>query len=122
VVAGAHRVVVHTLDGQVLRGTLTNINLEATQLALETGGPGAPTRLPTATVKAIFFMLAPGEAPPVPHGKRVRVAFRDGRQVAGFSADYQEGGTGFFMIPADTRTNTGRIWVYQGAIKQVTLS
>ena len=25
-------------------------------------------------------------------------------------------------IPADTRTNTGRIWVYQGAVRQVTVS
>ena len=29
---------------------------------------------------------------------------------------------GFFMIPADTRTNTGRIWVYQAAVRQVTVS
>jgi hypothetical protein len=76
----------------------------------------------TADVKAIFFMLTPGERPPAPLGKRVRVAFRDGRQVAGFSPDYQEGGAGFFMIPADTRTNTGRIWVYQAAVKQVSVT
>lgn len=122
VVAGAHRVVVHTLDGQVLRGTLTDANLEAAELKLEADAPGAPRAVVTTGVKAIFFMLAPGEKPPVPQGKRVRVAFRDGRQVAGFSPDYQEGGTGFFMIPADTRTNTGRIWVYQGAVKQVSVS
>jgi hypothetical protein len=42
--------------------------------------------------------------------------------VAGFSPDYHEGGVGFFMIPADTRTNTGRIWVYQAAVKQVSVS
>ena len=122
VVAGAHRVVVHTLDGQVLRGTLTDANLEAPVLKLEADAPGAPRPVTTAGVKAIFFMLAPGEKPPMPLGKRVRVAFRDGRQVAGFSPDYQEGGTGFFVIPADTRTNTGRIWVYQGAVKQVSVS
>jgi hypothetical protein len=122
VVAGAHRVVVHTLDGQVLRGTLTDANLEDPELKLETEAPGATTAVATAGVKAIFFMLSPGEQPPVPQGKRVRVAFRDGRQVAGFSPDYQEGGIGFFMIPADTRTNTGRIWVYQGAVKEVSVS
>jgi hypothetical protein len=122
VVAGAHRVVVHTLDGQVLRGTLTGADLEAPELKLETDASGATTAVATGGVKAIFFMLEPSEKPPVPHGKRVRVAFRDGRQVAGFSPDYQEGGVGFFMIPADTRTNTGRIWVYQGAVKQVSVS
>jgi hypothetical protein len=122
VVAGLHRVTVHTLDGRVLRGTLTDSDLEAAELKLDTGTPGQATALPTADVKAIFFMLAPGEVPPPAQGKRVRVAFRDGRQVAGISADYQEGGLGFFMIPVDTRTNTERIWVYQAAVKQVTVS
>jgi hypothetical protein len=75
--------------------------------------------LTTAGVKAIFFMLAPGEQAPAPEGKKVRVTFRDGRQVAGFSPDYREGSFGFFMIPADTRTNTGRIWVYQAAVRSV---
>jgi hypothetical protein len=122
VVAGSHRVVVHTLDGEVLRGTLTDCDLEAADLALDSGAATGPAAVPSAGVKAIFFMLAPGEQPPAPQGRRVRVAFRDGRQVAGFSPDYHDGGVGFFMIPADTRTNTGRIWVYQAATRQVTVS
>ena len=73
-------------------------------------------------MKAIFFMLAPGETAPTPEGKKVRVAFIDGRQIAGFSPDYSDAGAGFFMIPADTRTNTGRIWVYRSAVKTVSVS
>ena len=52
----------------------------------------------------------------------MRVTFRDGRQIAGFSPDYDETGPGFFMVPGDTRTNTGRIWVYRAAVKQVAVS
>jgi hypothetical protein len=26
------------------------------------------------------------------------------------------------MIPVDTRTNTGRIWVYRSAVRQVSVS
>jgi len=122
VVAGPHRVVIHTLDGQVLRGLLTDCDLAAPELALDSGHAEGPAPVESAGVKAIFFMLDAGERPPTPLGRRVRVAFRDGRQVAGYSPDYQEGGVGFFMIPADTRTNTGRIWVYQAAVKQVTVS
>ena len=50
------------------------------------------------------------------------MTFRDGRQVAGYSPDYAEDGPGFFMIPGDARTNTGRIWVYRAAVKQVVVS
>ena len=43
-VAGAHRVVVHTLDGEVLRGTLTDTDLEAPELELDDRRPGRPHR------------------------------------------------------------------------------
>jgi hypothetical protein len=121
-VEGTHRVVLHTIDGQVKRGLLADALLDAELLTLLPQGPGAQEALRTDSVKAIFFMLAAGEKAPTPEGKKVRVTFRDGRQVAGYSPDYQEGLIGFFMIPADTRTNTGRIWVYQAAVRQVSVS
>jgi hypothetical protein len=121
-VAGTHRVVVHTLEGLVKRGVLEDTDLDGPFLALA-AQPGAEAEsLATEKVKAIFFMLAPGEKPPPAEGKKVRVTFRDGRQVAGFSPDYRETGVGFFMIPGDTRTNTGRIWVYRSAVRQVAVS
>jgi hypothetical protein len=121
-VAGTHRVVVHTIEGLVKRGVLEDADLDGPSLALAAQPGEAGESLATEKVKAIFFMLAPGEKPPPAEGKKVRVTFRDGRQVAGFSPDYREAGIGFFMIPGDTRTNTGRIWVYRTAVRQVAVS
>jgi hypothetical protein len=115
-------VVVHTVEGLVKRGVLDDPDLDAPALALAPQ-PGAPVEAIAAEkVKAVFFMLSPGEKAPVAEGKRVRVTFRDGRQIAGFSPDYREDGIGFFMIPADTKTNTGRIWVFRAAVRQVSVS
>ena len=119
-VAGEHRVVVHTVEGQVLRGSLVDVDLDSAEVPL--GGGGGVQLIPASRIKAIFFMLLPGGNPPPPEGKKVRVTFRDGRQVAGFSGDYDERHTGFFMIPADSRTNTGRIWVYRNATRQVSVT
>jgi hypothetical protein len=121
-VAGSHRVVVHTVEGIVKRGVLEEADLDGPFLALAPQPGIASESLATDKVKAIFFMLAPGEKPPPAEGKKVRVTFRDGRQVAGFSPDYREEGVGFFMIPGDSRTNTGRIWVYRAAVRQVAVS
>ncbi|HET6438658.1 MAG TPA: hypothetical protein VFG59_11385, partial [Anaeromyxobacter sp.] len=121
-ISGSHRVVVHTLEGQVKRGFLQDADLSASSLPLAPTPGGTPEDLPTDHVKAVFFMLAPGEQPRPPHGSKVRVTFRDGRQVAGFSPDYREETIGFFMIPADSRTSTGQIWVYRSAVKQVAVS
>jgi hypothetical protein len=121
-VPGTHRVVVHTVEGQVKRGVLEDAALDAGSLGLLPQPGAAPELVPAEKVKAIFFMLGPGEKAPTPEGKKVRVTFRDGRQVAGFSPDYRDGGVGFFMIPGDTRTNTGRIWVYRSAVRQVSVT
>jgi hypothetical protein len=120
-VPGMHRVVVHTADGQVKRGTVTDVDLESDALLLSAQG-GQAERVPVGEVKAVFFMLPPGAQPAEPEGKRVRVTFRDGRQVAGFSADYAPEHPGFFVVPCDTRTHTQRIWVYRSAVRQVSVS
>ena len=122
VIPGSRRVVVHTLEGLVKRGVVQDVDLDANELPLITSPGAGPEVISTEHVKAVFFMLAPGEKPPAPEGAKVRVTFRDGRQVAGFSPDYQENTFGFFMIPADARTSTERIWVYRSAVKQVSVS
>jgi hypothetical protein len=122
VVRGVHRAVVHTLEGQVKRGFIEDADLGGPALPLSAAQGAEPELLPTDHVKAIFFMLGTGEQPPTPEGSRVRVTFRDGRQVAGFSPGYREDSFGFFMIPADARTSTSRIWVYRSAVKQVAVS
>jgi len=121
-VVGEHRVVVHTLEGRVLRGTIADVDLDAPGLPLVTTPGAAPEPIAAAQVKAIFFMLLPGARPPAPEGRKVRVTFRDGRQVAGLSPDYHPEAVGFFMVPADSRTNTGRIWVYREAVRQVSVT
>ncbi|HUK66009.1 MAG TPA: hypothetical protein VLV17_04225 [Anaeromyxobacteraceae bacterium] len=122
VIGGQHRVVIHTADGQVKRGILTDAALDGVVVLLAPQLGGAPTPVPVELIKAIFFMMPPGAQPKAPEGKRVRVTFRDGRQVAGFSSDYAPDRVGFFMVPVDTRTHTERIWVYRSAVRQVAVS
>ncbi len=104
------------------RGTLRDAVLEGPSLDLVVQPTGEIETFRVERLRAIFFMLGPVEKPPVPQGYRVRVTFRDGRQVAGFSPDYDPQAPGFFMLPADTRTNTARIWVYRSAVRQVSVS
>jgi hypothetical protein len=121
-VTGTHRVVIHTSDGQVKRGTVSDLTLDAPEVLLAPQAGGTPEPLAADRIKAIFFMLPTGAQPPSPEGKKVRVTFRDGRQVAGFSPDYDPQRVGFFMIPVDTRTHTARIWVYRASVRQVSVS
>lgn len=117
-VPGEHRIVLHTVEGQVLRGSLANADLDDDEIPLIQPN-GAVARIPAVQVKAVFFMLAPGARVGTGSGTRVRVTFGDGRQLAGLSPGYDPGSRGFFVLPLDDRTHTARVWVYRAATRQV---
>jgi len=117
-VEGEHRVVLHTLEGQVRRGVVKNLDLLDPVIRLAQPGR-APEAIPAERVKAIFFMQDPGASPLPSSGKRVRVGFADGRQIVGFSEDVDTGEQGFFLVPADTRTHTARIYVFRAGVASI---
>lgn len=119
-VPGEHRVAIHARGGRTRRGTVTDVDLSRPQFALQPQGGGAAETVDHAELKAIFFMLAPGEAALAPSGRKVRVTFSDGRSIEGHrdGADLRQG---FFLIPLDAqKTNTKRIYVAKGAVTSVT--
>jgi len=117
VLEGERRVVVHFLDGQVRRGSVRDLDVAAGNVPLESAG--SVENIPVDRLKAIFFMRAPGSGKPSEIGQRIRLMFQDGRQVLGFSTDYQTGDPGFFLIPADLKTNTERIFVYRWSVYSI---
>jgi hypothetical protein len=119
-VSGEHRVILHTVEGQVKRGLIRDSDLNAELISLELA-PGSVEKLSRTRVKALFFMLAPGEKPKPGTGDKLRVTFKDGRQVSGFSTDYKGTNVGFFVVPADSRTNTARIFIFRSAVDVVAL-
>lgn len=119
-IEGEHRVILHTMEGGVKRGAIRDANLASAQVVLQTS-PGVNETVPRERVKAIFFMLSPGTQAPAPEGIKVRVTFRDGRQVAGYSKDHRSGASGFFVVPADHRTNTERIFIYRHSVTSVSV-
>jgi hypothetical protein len=119
-VHGEHRIILHTLEGQVKRGAVRDADLCGASLVLELPTGEAET-LVRERIKALFFMLTPGSRPAAAVGDKVRVTFKDGRQVAGFSSDHQSAQAGFFVVPADNRTNTERIFIYRHGLQSVVL-
>jgi hypothetical protein len=118
-VHGEHRVAVHTRGGRTLRGTLRDADLSKSQFPLVPQGGGAPEAIYHAEVKAIFFMLPPGEKAHDGDGAKVRVTFADGRMIEGVR-DGADAKHGFFLVPLDAaRTNTRRIYVAREATSEI---
>jgi hypothetical protein len=118
-VTGEYRVAVHTRGGRTRRGSIKDIDLSKSQFALIPQGGEAPEAVYHAEVKAIFFMLAPGEKAKPGDGPRVRVTFADGRTIEGYR-DGSEARHGFFLVPLDAqRTNTRRIYIAREATTNI---
>jgi hypothetical protein len=119
VVPGEQRVAIHTRAGRTRRGTVTDLDLSQPSIPLEPQGGGATENIEHADVKAIFFMLAPGEKAEHPGGQAVRVTFADGRSIEGHRQG-EDSSQGFFLVPLDAqRTNTRRIYVARDAISEL---
>jgi len=114
IVEGEHRVIIHTHEGQVKRGVIRDVDIWANTIAIEQSGQSEA--VPTERIKAIFFMKPPGGSEPPASGQKIRVTLADGRQVLGFSTDFQSESPGFFLVPADVRTNTSRIYLFRSAV------
>lgn len=118
-VHGEHRVAVHTRAGRTRRGLLRDVDLAAPDFKLHPPTGGGWEIVKSDEVKAVFFMLPPGEKPAPGRGRPVRVIFHDGRVIEGMR-DGEDALAGFFLVPADAaRTNTRRIFVARASLAEV---
>jgi hypothetical protein len=122
-VEGEHKVIVHTLEGQVRRGTLQDIDLHDRVIRLQSQDSDTPEEILTERIKAIFFMshgTSTSAERVTPQGaKKIRVILVDGRQLAGFSTDFEGNTPGFFLVPADSRTKTARVYLFRASVQSI---
>ena len=52
-------------------------------------------------------------------GRKIRVVFTDGEILVGTTQGYDSKRPGFFVFPADTDANNDRVFVLQGATREV---
>lgn len=130
-----NQIVARYADGRVVKG-ITNDFFPAKDrfhLLPAGGAPGARGQeILVADLKALFFVKDFAGTPThnesnqfevgkPPVGKKIRVVFKDGEVVVGTTQGYQPGRPGFFMIPADDKSNNSRCFIVAAATREVTL-
>lgn len=127
-----NKVVVHARDGKLLKGTTRDFfpNRPLFHIQPADGSPSVEVRC--KTLKAVFFvkdfngdssrrdafgfLASPSETK---QGMKVAVRFKDGELLCGYSLTYSVDREGFFMFPADPKSNNVRIYVLVGATTDV---
>jgi hypothetical protein len=127
------KTVVHYKDGRILKGFTSDFlpHREVFQLAATDSPDAKVVEVWAPDLKAVFFVkdltgnprrVDSNEFDPaVPVvGQKVRVLFQDGEQLVGTTESYDPGRKGFFLVPADSRSNIERCYVVVAATQEIT--
>jgi hypothetical protein len=123
------KVIARFRDGRLVRGYTTDFHPSKPQLHLSTEPNSSDTLLlQVSNLKALFFVrdftgdqmrVDCQEFGTTPQGRKVAITFNDGETLIGSTLSYRGEGNGFFMYPADPRSNNVRIFVAPGSTQQV---
>jgi len=127
--ANWQKVVARFRDGHLVRGYTADFHPSKPQLHLSSEPYSSDTLfLQLGRLKALFFVrdfagdemrVDRHEFGAVAQGRRVAVTFHDGEVLLGSTLGYRGEGNGFFMHPADSRSNNLRVFVAPGAAREV---
>ena len=119
----AHKAVVAFLDGRRFKGYIYNFSALKSSFTLfpKDDAPGqVGTDVDISKLKAVFFVhdfVGNSEYQEAPtterprHGRNIEVIFRDGEKLLGRTEAYNPQKQGFFVFPADPKSNNIRIFV-----------
>ncbi len=123
-----NKVVVHYLDGRLVKGYTNDFfpNKESFHLSEEDSGEGHEVRV--SELKGIFFVKSFAGSPGERHredvdrtglGRKIRVDFKDGETLIGYTSGYSPGRAAFFVFPADPESNNEKVFVVAAAASEI---
>jgi hypothetical protein len=126
------KVVVRYNDGRVLKGSTHDFypNKDRFHLFLPTGSGEQCVEISLKDLKAVFLVRDFAGDPEYAErkkysngekhfGRKLEVTFLDGELLVGTTLGYDRNRPGFFILPADPKSNNVRIFVVVSAVKQV---
>jgi len=128
-----NKIVVHYQDGRILKGNTSDfLPVKPTFRIILIDAPAGtpPVEVYVSEVKAVFFVKDFAGNPeykevkvlsrskPVP-GRKITVHFKDGETLVGITRGYDPNRHGFFVIPADHRSNNERCFIVSSATRQI---
>lgn len=129
-----NKIVARFADGKIIKGTTVDFFPTKDFFHVkEVNAPEGtnPTKIQIKDLKALFFVkdyagdpqhVKSNEFDPSrpPVGRQIKIVFKDGETLVGTTTGYQKGRQGFFVIPADSRSNNERCYVVEASTKEIT--
>ena len=130
-----NKVVVHYLDGQLLKGYTHDFMPDKALFHVSTAiepGVGTVHEVNVLDLKAVFFVRAAEGNPDYKekkrfeetdgkhlHGIKIKIVFKDGETLRGVSMGFSKTKKGFFVIPVDPHSNNERVFVLTASTSEI---
>ncbi|PKN06436.1 MAG: hypothetical protein CVU72_04470 [Deltaproteobacteria bacterium HGW-Deltaproteobacteria-7] len=130
-----NKIVLRYVDGRTRKGTTGNFSPDREKFHVTPAGAtpeSMPLEVHTGDLKAIFFVREfEGNREYQDHkffdagltviGRKVKVVFNDGEVLVGSTTSYNPDRQGFFINPADPKSNIERCFVVKKATSKITI-
>jgi len=127
--ASWQKVIARYRDGRIMSGYTNDFHPTKPQLHLSPNPRrGESALIPVAQLKALFFVREFTGDPTLverkvfvdrPQGRKIEVTFHDNEVLVGSTLGYRREGHGFFVQPADARSNNLRVFVTTSGMRHV---
>jgi hypothetical protein len=122
-----NQIVAHYLDGKLLKGVSNDFSPARPSFHLQDAETGEMTEVTLADLKAVYFVKSlsgdseykesqDGERPG--YGRRIRVRFKDGEVLIGYTSGFAPNRPTFFVYPADPNSNNEKVLVITAATEE----
>jgi hypothetical protein len=126
------KVVARYIDGRIVKGLSQDFfpNKDRFHVSPANKPPGETVEILLKELKAVFFVRDfSGDAQynerkeyiqgDKPSGRKIEVTFKDGEVLVGTTLGYDPNRSGFFLFPADPKSNNVRVFAVTTAVKKV---
>jgi hypothetical protein len=123
-----NKVVLHFAGGKIQKGTTENFFPNKELFHFKDLKTGTSSQINFLSLKAVFFVKNfdgnPAyhekiDAERVGFGKKIRIVFKDGETLIGYTQGFTPNRPGFIVFPADSNSNNERIFVITKSTSEV---
>lgn len=123
-----NKVVVHFLSGEIIKGETNDFFPNKDFFHLTCQGSGGVKEIDLFELKAIYFVKSFEGNPDyderhdeerVGFGKKIKVQFKDSETIVGYTQGFSPNRPGFFLFPADAKSNNERVFIVNAATEEI---
>lgn len=123
-----NKVVVHFVDGRLIKGFTSDFFPNKPAFHVEPEQAGDSTEVQVGNLKGVFFVKSFKGNPLEKHrrdvertglGRKIRVDFKDGETLIGYTSGYSAARPAFFVFPSDPQDNNEKVFVVTAATSKV---